>query len=205
MTPLQWNEVVCDILDRKDFSAEQRYAKSIFAQVMRRVHSPVTSFPLFKLLLQSFSYAHQRFGDLTGRVNLAAAKTDDFVTVLAAYLEYIERPYLVISGITLAAEEMASWDNKEINPQDTRLPYLIVTECDHVFKEYRFLVGLQSALMRQNTRQHGCILVSKNPLDLYPPVASVHGGKTLSHADFNLEVLDAAGIIKEKQEKLNGN
>lgn len=205
MTPQQWNETVCDLLVGKGFPTQERYARQLFPQVVRRLKRDVRSSMEFRLLFQSFSYAHQLFGDLKGRVNLVCNCAGSFVPFLSAYLEYVERPCLVIDALTLAAEEAASWDRKDFDVSDVRLPYAILLDADKAFLEYRNLAALQGALSRQNPHQSGCILVSSKALDTLPPVVSADCTKTRSYQNLEIEILDIPGIVLEKQkEKTRG-
>ena len=199
MTPVQWNLALCDLLDGRVDTIASNYFKEVWKHAKRYAvydEKPTPSeLSLILSVVMSFSIAHQKYQDLTGRVNLVLP-SDKPLKALEAYLRFQGRSILSQSSITFAAIEASSWDCKGVAEQ---LPqsYVIFYDCDALCQDYKSLTAFMAGVERVSPRTQGLILVSKKPLDEHTPAVSANADKTRSIVQLGFTVLDPVVMATE--------
>lgn len=145
---------------------------------------------VLSVLCRSFSVAHQKYGDLVGRINVVCRIQASLSSFLESYYNFLERPIGLYEARFVSSNERMTWDKM---PAATTLRerLSVVSNCDDIFLDKPSYVGFIGALSKFNQHTNGLVLLSKEGLDnLVPPI----DGATTPLAPV---VLDVDSIIRE--------
>jgi hypothetical protein len=183
--------------ERSSFKKEVAYLRRLWDLIISRCNFGYEKVPseLTRVFFIGWSVAHQRHGDLVGRVNVCLPQQDLCAVFIKAYNEYAERDVVMHPAQFVTSVERDSWGKKDAPSLNVNPRLLMLTETHKVMSSFADMSAMVSVLNRQDHCRNGCVLFSTVPIDFFDPV--VKDGKHYDYTMLNCEVCDPVGILKE--------